>query len=132
MWSRFIDWAVNSDGSSRSSALIRVGLVLLIWSRWAREVAQFFNPHPLRPPLAIALYVSTGLMFVGLWTRLAVPAVAAVTGLMYAYGIVSPSTSGWRAHHTYLLVIAVVYCALTPCGRSYSVDRWLEVRRSRD
>lgn len=131
MWSRFIDWAVNSEGSSRSAALIRIGLVLLIWSRWAQEVAPHYNPHPLRPLLAVAFATSTGFMLVGLWTRIAVPTVAVVTGLMYGYGIVSPETSGWRAHHTYLLVAAVVYCALTQCGRSYSVDRWLEVGRSR-
>lgn len=131
MWSRFIDWAANSEGSSRPAALIRIGLVLLIWARWAHDVALYNQPHPLKPVLAAALVISTGFMFVGLWTRFAVPAVAVVTGAMYGYGVLTPETSGWRAHHTYLLVIAVVYCALAHCGRSYSVDRWLEVRRSR-
>ena len=130
MWSRFLDWALHSDGSSRTAALIRIGLVLLIWSRWAREVAPFMNPHPLRPPLALALYVSTALMLVGLWTRYSTAAVAAVTGAMYVYGVTHLESSAWRAHHTYLLVSAVVYCLLTPCGRSYSVDRWLAIRKA--
>lgn len=130
MWSRFLRWAADLEGSSRSSALIRIGLALLIWTRWAAEVAPFYNPQPARLILAPALYVATSLMLVGLWTRLAVPAVALITGTMYLYGSLA-STSAWAAHHTYLLVIATVYCALTPCGRSYSVDRWLAVRRAR-
>ena len=131
MWSSFLDWALRSEGSTRSAALIRIGLVLLVWSRWAMNVAPFAEPHPLKPLLAAVLYVTTGLMFVGLWTRYSAAAVAAVTAAMYVYGITHPFSSAWRSHHTYLLTIAIVYCALTPCGRSYSVDRWLAVRNAR-
>ena len=129
MWSRLWAWAVDSEGSSRSSALIRIGLAMLIWSRWAAESAPFYSPDAIRPLLALALYASSGLMFLGLWTGFAVPATAAVTAGMYAYGV--HTHHAWAAHHTYVLVFAIVYCALTPCGRSYSVDRWLAVRRAR-
>lgn len=70
-------------------------------------------------------------MLLGLWTRAAVPATAAVVGSMYLYGTLFPQANRWHAHHTYLLVAAVVYLTLTPSERSYSLDRWLSVRRAR-
>ena len=36
----------------------------------------------------------------------------------------------WTHHHTYLLAVAALLIALTPCGRSYSVDRYLAVMRA--
>ena len=50
---------------------------------------------------------------------------------MYVYGVVNHDATTWHAHHTYLLVAAVIYIALTQSERSYSVDRWLAVRRAR-
>ncbi len=37
----------------------------------------------------------------------------------------------FRHHHTFLLVMAILFIALTPCGRSYSLDRWLALRRAK-
>jgi hypothetical protein len=36
----------------------------------------------------------------------------------------------WTHHHTYVLAAGTFLCALTPCGRSYSLDRWLALRRA--
>jgi hypothetical protein len=36
----------------------------------------------------------------------------------------------WKHHHTFLLVMSTLFIALTPCGRSYSLDRWLALRRA--
>jgi len=131
MISRFVEWAAHAEGSTRSIALIRIGLVFLLWSRWAFEVSPFFAPSLLRVVLAAVFAVSTTLMLIGLWTRVAVPATAAVIGAMYVHGTLSPYPSSWQAHHAYLLVAGVAYCALTPSERSYSVDRWLAIRRAR-
>ena len=36
----------------------------------------------------------------------------------------------WTGHHTYTAVAGSVLLAMTPCGRSWSVDRWWAVRRA--
>ncbi len=128
---RLADWAFRTVGSSRPVALMRIGLAFLLWSRWADEVAPHYAPNLLRPPLAAAFIIATVLMAVGLWTRLAVAATAAVTFAMYFYGALRPAQSSWAGHHSYLLAAVVLLCVFTPCERSFSVDRWLAVRRAR-
>ncbi|TIU39068.1 MAG: hypothetical protein E5W31_07930, partial [Mesorhizobium sp.] len=36
----------------------------------------------------------------------------------------------WTHHHAYLLAVAALLIALTPCDRSYSLDRYLAVTRA--
>ncbi len=40
------------------------------------------------------------------------------------------TNESWKHHHAFLLVMAALFIALTPCGRSYSLDRWLALRRA--
>jgi hypothetical protein len=51
---------------------------------------------------------------------------------MYYYGGVVRGIEPWTHHHTYLLAFAAFLCALTPCGRSYSLDRYLSVRKAKE
>jgi HTTM domain len=127
---RLVQWAVCTEGSTRSSALIRIGLAALLWSCWANALQLFRDSGPLAAGVSLAFFASSTLMFVGLCSRAATAAAAAVALTLYYYFGVHLGRTEWTYHHEYLLAFATFLCALTPCGRSYSLDRWLAVRRA--
>ncbi len=121
---RFYNWGLCYRDSTRSVGLIRIGLVLLIWSRWAGELIFCRDIRPSAILLNSAFFLFTGLMCVGLWTRVSSMGTAIIIAIMFVMN------KSWRHHHVFLLVMAVLFIALTPCGRSYSLDRWLALRRA--
>jgi hypothetical protein len=125
---RWLD-LLDREGSTRAVGLMRVGTGLLLWSRWAAEMMPYRAPEPDRIALSAAFYITSTLMVLGLWSRWSVPAAGAVVGVMVAtYGVVEEPT--WGHHHTALHMLAVWWLALTPSGRSFSLDRLLAVRRA--
>jgi hypothetical protein len=127
---RLADWAVNSEGSSRSSALIRIGIAMLFWSRWAGELLLYMHQSAVGLVLAANFFVATVLLFVGYHSR-AAALWAGVVGLaIYYYFGHELGREPWTHHHAYLLAVAALLIALTPCERSYSVDRYLAVVRA--
>jgi hypothetical protein len=127
---RFAQWAVGTEGSSRSSALIRIGLVLLIWSRYAGLLLLYKDMSPSGLTLSIGFFLFTAMMFLGLWSRFSTAGTAIVLLLMYYYFGFELNRQAWTHHHNYLLLIATCLTVLTPCDRSYSLDRWLSLKRS--
>lgn|GEM_PF-1395409 len=127
---RLARWAVGSEASSRSSALLRIGLALLLWTRFARDLDWAGALTPRFLALSAAFFAATTAMLVGAFSRAAALASAAVAGFLYVVWGVVRGEPGVAHHHVYLLVVASFLCALTPCGRSYSLDRWLAVRRA--
>lgn len=126
----FTDWAFSSEKSSRTSAIIRIGLALLIWARWSKELA-LFNSFSLKYPLFAALFfISTTAMLVGFYSRISTLLAAASTLVMYYYFGSKLGIGGWDHHHTYLLAISTLFCSLTPCGKSYSLDRYRKTKNS--
>ena len=121
---RFYNWGLCYHDSTRSVGLIRIGLVLLIWSRWAGELVLCRDIRPGVILLNSAFFLLTGLMCVGLWTRVSSMGTAIITLAMFF------TNKSWSHHHVFLLVMAILFIALTPCGRSYSLDRWLALRRA--
>lgn len=127
---RFVGWAVGTEGSSRSSALIRIGLAMLFWSRWAGELLLYMDQSPVGLFLAANFFVATTLLFVGYHSRVAAVWTGSVGLAMYYYFGFQLGREPWTHHHTYLLAVAALLIALTPCGRSYSLDRYLAVVRA--
>lgn len=123
-------WAVHTEGSTRSAALIRIGLVLLIWTRFSEELLLFKRLVPTGLAFSISYFAWTTLMLAGLASRVSTLVVSAHVFFIYFYGGYVQGNEPWTHHHVYLLGWAAFLCALTPCGRSYSVDRWLAVRRA--
>ncbi|RWX62954.1 hypothetical protein EN780_25150 [Mesorhizobium sp. M4B.F.Ca.ET.089.01.1.1] len=127
---RFVGWAVDTEGSSRSSALIRIGLAMLFWSRWAGELLLYIDQSPAGLFLAVNFFTATALLFVGYHSRVAAVWTGSVGLAMYYYFGFQLGHEPWTHHHVYLLTVAVLLIALTPCGRSYSLDRYLAVMRA--
>ncbi len=131
LWNRFLAWGVMSVGSSRSSALIRIGLGLIIWTRFAYEQLPYRYEFGWHTAFSVLFYVFTTLMIVGYRARITTFVAGLLTMSFYYYfGLVS-NYEPYTHHHTYILGIATVLCALTPCDKSYSLDRWLAVREAR-
>ena len=121
---RFYDWALRYRDSTRSVGLIRIGLVLLIWSEWAGKLILCRDIRLGGILFNSAFFLFSGLMCVGLWTRVSSMGTAIIVSILFNIH------GSFRHHHTFLLTMAILLIALTPCGRSYSLDRWLALRRS--
>ncbi|WP_292330073.1 HTTM domain-containing protein [Mesorhizobium sp.] len=130
MAARFAAWAAGMEGSSRSSALIRIGLAMLFWSRWAGELLLYRDQSPAGLFLAANFFLSTTLLFIGYHSRLAAVWTGSVGLAMYYYFGFDLGREPWTHHHAYLLAVAALLIALTPCDRSYSLDRYLAVTRA--
>jgi hypothetical protein len=101
-----------------------------MWSRWANELLLWRHVSDGRLSICILFFASTALAAIGLWTRYAVPFAAfCALYLVYYMGYLL-GQEDYTHHHTTLLAWAMVWLALTPSGRSYSVDRWLALRRA--
>jgi Vitamin K-dependent gamma-carboxylase len=124
----FWQWAVESEGSTRPAALIRIGLAVIIWARFGSEVALFHEPSWPRVGLALVFPPAVTLMGLGCWTRWSTLATAAILSAIYGYAMWLGRTG---VHHVYLLTAAVWLNALMPAGRSFSVDRWWALQRGR-
>ena len=74
------------EGSTRALGLMRIGLVVVAWGRWAAEVAPFSLPQgPEKLLLGASFYASTAMMLVGWQTRFAT-AWAGLTAMVMIYG----------------------------------------------
>lgn len=130
---RAITRALTAEGSTRAAGLLRIGLALLLWSRWANELQPFTAVDAGQVSvgwlaLGAAFYVSTAWMLSGYRARLGTASAAVVTAAM-VFGVGRSGTVfAWTHHHTTLLALATALLALTPCGGSFSVDRWRAVR----
>lgn len=120
--------AMGREASTRAAGLLRIGLALLLFCRFGDQLQPFTGTSPGWLALGAAFYLSAAWMLVGWHARLGTLAAAAVAWVL-VFGV---GRSGvmfeWTHHHTTLLAYAVALCALTPCGGSFSVDRWLAVR----
>jgi hypothetical protein len=125
---RIVDWALHHEASTRPVALIRIGIVALLWSRFGGGLALGTHPSLAWACLAAFFYASTALLFVGLYTRVASIAVAVVTHVL-VYGIaLHGGHAEWDRHIHRLLASVTLLLALAPAGASYSWDRLRQVR----
>lgn len=123
----------SRPGSTRSVAVLRVCLVAVVWADKAPTLTVF-RLHQLGVEPAIALpliavfYAGTILLFIGLWSRTAAAICGLCGGFMIFYLGGYREIALFNYQYTTLLFTAVLLLSLTPCGRSYSVDRLLRAR----
>ncbi len=125
----FLGW-FNAEGSTRSAAIIRIGFVFLLWTSLTFQTSIFKWLHlPLLTACCLVLSVSSVTLMVGFFSRLsaALLAISTVTicwwfGGMEAMRPFKNTTGVWQV---------AVLIAFLPLGGSFSIDRWLAVRRAR-
>lgn len=119
-------------GSTRSAALLRIGMSALVMTRWGKDLTldQIMAPSWLVAFGLLTLGASF-FMLIGFMSRLST-GITAICGLAIGFGL--NSWAGWQSasfsHHEACLAMCVAMVALQPTGGSYSVDRWLTVRRA--
>jgi hypothetical protein len=118
---RVREWATSYPGSTRSVALMRIGLVLVGWAEFGEAV----QPHKVAPLLSLFFYVATFAALIGYRA----PYAAFASGA--AYLLILRLVPSQMLHHTYLLAVTMLLLSLTPCGGSLSLDRLRAVRAAR-
>jgi hypothetical protein len=127
---RSLEALLSSPGSTRPVALIRIGLAAILWPTWGDALLLYKSfPSPARLAVSLCFFTTTTLMLVGYRARLST--VGAALTCLYIFYELGRSDPGLSHHHTAVLTFATCLLALTPCGGSLSVDRWLAVRRAR-
>jgi hypothetical protein len=123
---------VGREGSTRPLALLRIGLVLLLWAGWAPGLRWVRSSDPDFLLVSGLFFVSSGFVLAGLGTRFWMPTLAAACAAVFYYlGLAKEMRELFVHHNGYLLVVVAALLALSPCGRSLSLDRLLDVRRAR-
>ena len=126
---RAFEWFFHAEGSSRPAALVRIGLALIAWSRLAGGMMPIQSTSPDRLLMGAWFYLSSLALFVGYRSQLAAFLLGAqILTLRIHYGF-GEKVEPWTHHHIHALGLATILLSLAPCGRSYSIDRWLALRR---
>jgi len=123
-------WLLETEASTRPVALILMGLIAVIWARWAEYFIFYRHMDVVGFMAALAFYVATSAAFVGLFTRTATAITAACCFYLVYYVGHYGGHEPFVHHHTTLLAWSSLLLALTPSGRSYSVDRWRALARA--
>jgi len=126
-----LERVLDREASTRPAALLRIGLALMVMVRFADDLTLRSREIDLLYGCIFLLYWGgTIAMLVGWRAQIATGLTAAVLMVgVWRFGHVQ-GHEGWTHHHVYLLLAAMLCTALTPCGRSYSVDRWRAVARA--
>lgn len=124
---RLLARALDREASTRPAALLRIGLAAIILVRFADDLTLRAPLDPARAGVMVCLWGAAIAMLVG-WRARAASALAALAIAAGAWRF--GGQGGWNHHHVYLMVVAIACLALTPCGRSYSVDRWRALARA--
>jgi hypothetical protein len=120
----------NREGSTRAVALVRILILLLVLVKWGEDLAFFSARAPGAIYLSPLFFIAAGAALVGWRTK---PALFALTILLAVYYFGYGQKFGvneWAHHHSYMLLFVVAMLNGAPCEKSYSVDRWLAVRRA--
>ncbi len=127
---RALERRIDHEGNTRAVALMRIGMAALAWSEYARFFRGHVDMNGTRIALGLCFYLSSTSMFVGLFSRLSTLLTGAVLSVAYFALGYHGYKDEFLHHHTYAMNTLITLLALTPCGRSYSLDRWLSVRRA--
>lgn len=126
-----LERVLRSEGSSRSAALLRIGLAILVLDRFAPGMQLGQQREPRALLLMLCYWLGTGALLIGYRSQLAAAGSALTLGFSVRYlgGVLQQDL--FRGHHHVYLLLSVLGClAFTPCGRSYSLDRWRQLQRA--
>lgn len=123
-------WALLEEGSTRPTALMRIGLGLMLWLRLADRFLIHADSSPRDVLLAVIFHLATLGTVLGAFTRLSTALVALLSFGGFAWMGPVWGAPGWGSHNIHLLVCSTMLLALCPAGRSLSLDRWWALKRA--
>jgi hypothetical protein len=128
---RLIAATAGFTGSTRPIALLRIGIPLLAFAELGYELLMLRDPRWGVRLIALSVFLSMAMLLVGWMARLAALwGVVSLTLLFLVVGVYY-ERDYFVHNHSFLLLLSAWFLVLTPCGASYSVDRWRAVRRAR-
>ena len=83
---RLAEWEADSEGSSRSSALIRIGLAALFWARLANDMILYRDQSAVGLLLSLSFFISTSALMVGFHSRTAALWAGIIGFTVYYFG----------------------------------------------
>ena len=119
------------EGPAEVFALLRVGLVLLVWTEWGRDLQLFRDLTPHGLALSLTFWTSTTLLFLGAFSRVASAATALLMLWMYFGEGHHLGRHDWVHHHSWVIMSTTALLAFAPVERWWSVDAWRAVRAGR-
>lgn len=125
----FSDWLLDNQGSTRPIALFRIALVLLVWTRFASDLALWSAVSWSEALFSLLFFTSSTAALVGFHTRWAMGVLTAVLALVYFRLGLGFGYQPWTHHHVYLLFICTFLTTLGPCDKSLSLDRMRALSR---
>ncbi len=128
----FMGWGADACGSTRPLGLMRMALAIVVFVRFGNEVSLYQGDSASFVMLGVAFFGLTSLMFVGYMAQAACAGVAVMLMTMHFYMGHVLGQPGWASHHIYILVVSVSLLALSPCGQSFSLDRYRALLKGED
>ncbi len=128
----FLRWGADAQGSTRPLGLMRIAIATIVFVRFANEVSLYQGDSLSFVLLGLAFFGLTSMMLVGFKAQAACTGVAITLMTMHFYMGKVHGYPGWSSHHIYILVVSVSLLALSPCGRSFSWDRYRALAQAQD
>jgi hypothetical protein len=128
----FIRWGADAQGSTRPLGLMRIAIATIVFVRFANELSLYQGESLSFMLLGVVFFTLTSMMLVGFKSQAACAGVAITLMTMHFYLGEIREYPGWSSHHIYLLIVSVTLLAMSPCGRSFSWDRYRAVAQARD
>jgi hypothetical protein len=123
----FIRWGADAQGSTRALGLMRIALAVIVFVRFGNELSFYQGDTLAFLLLGASFFVLTSMMLVGCLAQASCAGVALLLMTMHFYMGHMNGHPGWSSHHIYILIVSVSLLALSPCGRSFSWDRYRAV-----
>jgi hypothetical protein len=120
----FMHWGADAQGSTRPLGLMRIALAVIVFARFGSELSFYQGDSPAFLLLGAAFFVFSTMMLVGYMAETACAGVAILLATFQFHLGYMRGFPGWTSHHIYLLLVSVSLLALSPCGRSFSLDRY--------
>jgi hypothetical protein len=128
----FLRWGADAQGSTRPLGLMRIAIATIVFVRFANEVSLYQGDSLSFVLLGVAFFGLTSMMLVGFKAQASCAGVALTLITMHFYMGKMHGYPGWSSHHIYILIVSVVLLALSPCGRSFSWDRYRALSQAQD
>ena len=127
LFSQLAAWGPEATGSTRPVALMRIGLSAVAVARFAPDLIVARATTLEAAVLGLFFFAVATAAFVGYRSRAAIGGLGILVFCLYAQGQMALGPPQWAHHHVYILGISCVFLSLTDCGRSFSIDRTLDL-----
>ena len=117
---------LNLQASTRSSAILRIGLVILSWSLFADRLIIF---RTFQSPdwfiLGILFFIFSGMLCIGWRTKFSNIGLALILNVMVFYLGVRDNYSPFTSFPGGLIAMSIAWLCFLPSGKSFSLDRYI-------